>query len=123
MDSVLDDTTQDTSARPAAAPAPSELEQLEARAGEAARLLKLLSNERRLLLLCRLVGGEATVNTLADAVGLSQSALSQHLAKLREDGLVAYRREGTTLYYRIADRHAERVLELLKDIYCSADCG
>jgi len=101
----------------------SELEQLEARAGEAARLLKLLSNERRLLLLCRLVGGEATVNALADAVGLSQSALSQHLAKLREDGLVAYRREGTTLYYRIADRHAERVLELLKDIYCSAECG
>jgi ArsR family transcriptional regulator, virulence genes transcriptional regulator len=102
--------------------AAQELEQLEARAGEA-RLLKLLSNERRLLLLCRLVGGEATVNALADAVGLSQSALSQHLAKLREDGLVAYRREGTTLYYRISDRHAERVLELLKDMYCSADCG
>jgi DNA-binding transcriptional ArsR family regulator len=122
MGGVLDQATRDD-ARPAAPSGASELEQLEARAGEAARLLKLLSNERRLLVLCRLVGGEATVNALADAVGLSQSALSQHLAKLREDGLVAYRREGTTLHYRIADRHAERVLELLKDMYCSADCG
>lgn len=117
MDTLIDPTV------PAQAAPASELEQLEARAGEAARLLKLLSNERRLLLLCRLVGGEATVNALADAVGLSQSALSQHLAKLREDGLVTFRRDGTTLHYRIADKHAERVLELLKDIYCSPECG
>ena len=97
-------------------------EALEARAGEAARLMKLLSNDRRLLILCRLVGGEMHVGALAASVGLSQSALSQHLAKLRRDGLVAYRRDGTTLHYRLADRNAEQILAVLKDIYCAPGC-
>ena len=55
---------------------------------------------------------------LADAVGLSQSALSQHLAKMREEGLVATRREAQTVFYRIADPNAARLLSLLKNIYC-----
>jgi len=87
---------------------------------EAAQLLKLLANENRLLILCQLVQTpEMSVSELAGAVGLSQSALSQHLAKMRADGLLATRREAQTVFYRIADRNAERLLSLLKDIYCA----
>jgi DNA-binding transcriptional ArsR family regulator len=64
------------------------------------------------------MGNESSVNELAEAVGLSQSALSQHLAKMREDGLLATRREAQTVFYRIADQNAARLLALLKDIYC-----
>src|ERR1700690_2291203 len=89
------------------------------KASEAAQLLKLLANENRLLILCRLaLARELSVNDLADAVGLSQSALSQHLAKMRGDGLLATRREAQTVYYRIADPNAARLLALLKSIYC-----
>jgi DNA-binding transcriptional ArsR family regulator len=92
---------------------------LEQQAGEAARLLKLLANENRLLILCRLVAErEMAVGNLAEAIGLSQSALSQHLAKMREDGLVATRREAQMVFYRIADPNARRILALLKNIYC-----
>jgi ArsR family transcriptional regulator, virulence genes transcriptional regulator len=93
--------------------------ELERKAAEAAGLLKLLANENRLLILCRLaVAREVSVNDLVEAVGLSQSALSQHLAKMREDGLLATRREAQTVFYRIADPNAARLLALLKDIYC-----
>ena len=92
---------------------------LEAKAGEATRFLKLLANEQRLLVLCNLVSnGEMTVNELADAVGLSQSALSQHLGRLRADGFVAFRREAQTLHYRVTDRRAVRLLTTLKKIFC-----
>jgi ArsR family transcriptional regulator, virulence genes transcriptional regulator len=92
---------------------------LQLKAEEAAALLKLLANERRLLLLCLLASTrEMTVGALADAVGISQSALSQHLALLREHGLVACRRDGQTMHYSIADPAAERFLTTLKDIYC-----
>ena len=92
---------------------------LERKAAEAAGLLKLLANENRLLILCRLAAvGEMSVGELADAVDLSQSALSQHLAKMREDGLVATRREAQTVFYRIDDPNAARLLALLKSIYC-----
>jgi ArsR family transcriptional regulator, virulence genes transcriptional regulator len=97
----------------------SELEMLAAQAATAARMLKLLGNENRLLILCSLaVHGEMKVGDIVDAVGLSQSALSQHLALLRADGLVAFRRESQTLYYRVSDPRAARILKLLKDIYC-----
>jgi len=93
--------------------------ELERKAAEAAGLLKLLANENRLLILCRLAAaGEMSVGDLADAVDLSQSALSQHLAKMREDGLVATRREAQTVFYRIDDPNAARLLALLKSIYC-----
>jgi DNA-binding transcriptional ArsR family regulator len=102
-----------------ALPADKNMTQLERKAAEAVALLKLLANENRLLILCRLAAaGEASVGTLADAVELSQSALSQHLAKMRDDGLVATRRDGQTIYYRITDHDAGRLLALLKDIYC-----
>lgn len=97
----------------------SELAGLTKQAAAAARLLKLLGSEGRLLTLCFLAARhEMTVGELVGAVGLSQSALSQHLAKLRYDGLVAFRRESQTLHYRIADPRAARILALLKKIYC-----
>jgi len=93
--------------------------ELESKAAEAAALLKLLANENRLLILCRLtLKVEMAVGDLATAVGLSQSALSQHLARMREEGLVTTRREAQTIFYRIANENAQRLLILLKDIYC-----
>lgn len=98
---------------------PTDLLRLQDKASDAARLLRLLANEKRLLILCLLVArGEMDVTSLAAAVELSQSALSQHLAKMREEGLVAFRRESQTLYYRLEDPRARRVLETLKDIFC-----
>ncbi|HUA53972.1 MAG TPA: metalloregulator ArsR/SmtB family transcription factor [Candidatus Sulfotelmatobacter sp.] len=105
--------------RGAVSPAPALLDAMADKAAEATRLLKLLANQNRLLVLCFLmVRGEMTVGALASAVGLSQSALSQHLARLREDRLVTFRRESQTLYYRLVDARAARVLGVLKDIFC-----
>jgi DNA-binding transcriptional ArsR family regulator len=96
-----------------------DLRGLQENAGQAAQFLKLLSNEHRLLVLCQLVShGEMTVNALAEAVGLSQSALSQHLALLREDGLVAFRREAQTVHYRVSDPRTVRLLQTLKQVFC-----
>ena len=96
-----------------------DVAQLEDKAAEAAEFLKLLANPHRLLILCQLVAErEMSVGQIGDAVGLGQSALSQHLAKLREDGVVATRREAQTVFYRIADKNVARLLALLKDIYC-----
>ncbi len=98
---------------------PTDLMRLQDKAADAARLLRLLANEKRLLILCLLVArGEMDVTSLAGEVELCQSALSQHLAKLREDGLVAFRRESQTIYYRLEDPRAARVLATLKDIFC-----
>ena len=97
----------------------ASLKKLATQAGEAAQLLKLLGHEKRLLVLCFLaVRGEMTVGELVAVAKLSQSALSQHLAKLRADGLVEYRRESQTLHYRVVDQRALRVLQVLKEIYC-----
>ncbi|OYX32350.1 MAG: transcriptional regulator [Caulobacterales bacterium 32-69-10] len=98
-------------------PSPHELSVLEDSAQAAARLLKLLASEPRLLLLCRLVEGEASVGVLAEHASLAQSAASQHLAKMRAEGLVATRREAQTIYYRLDDPHAMRVLDALCEIY------
>ncbi len=97
----------------------SEIEMLAAQAATAARMLKLFGNEYRLLILCFLIAhGEMKVGDLVEAVGLSQSALSQHLALLRKDRLITFRRESQTLHYRISDPRAARILKLLKNIYC-----
>ena len=95
----------------------AELLQLEAHAASAARLMKLMANEQRLILLCRLGEGECSVGDLAAYVGLAQSAASQHLAKLRAEGVVATRREGQTIFYRLADPAAVRVIDTLCGIY------
>ncbi|MFM9276373.1 ArsR/SmtB family transcription factor, partial [Pseudarthrobacter sp. NKDBFgelt] len=78
-----------------------------------------IANERRLVILCRLVErGEANVGDLAEAVGLSSSAVSQHLSILREQGVVGYRRESQTLWYRISDPRIERLFATLHDLFC-----
>jgi DNA-binding transcriptional ArsR family regulator len=92
---------------------------MEQRAADAARLLRMLAHEKRLLVLCHLGGvTEMKVGDLVAAVGLSQSALSQHLALLRDEGLVATRREAQTIHYRLADPKVERVIALLRELYC-----
>lgn len=109
-------------AKPAAVGRPrarTEIELLAAQAADAAHMLKLLGNEHRLLILCFLIAqGEMKVGDLVEAIGLSQSALSQHLSLLREDGLVTFRREAQTLYYRVSDPRASRILKVLKDVFC-----
>lgn len=92
---------------------------MEAQAAEAARVLRLLANEKRLLLLCHLAGeGEVGVNRLAALVALSQPALSQHLARLREDGLVATRRDAQQVFYRLADPRVAALLVAMRGIFC-----
>ncbi len=89
------------------------------RAAEVAALLETLANERRLLILCRLVEtGEATVGMLSEAAGLSQSATSQHLAKMRDENLVTFRRESQTVWYRIADSRLEELFAAVHHIFC-----
>ncbi|WP_240901994.1 metalloregulator ArsR/SmtB family transcription factor [Wenzhouxiangella sp. XN24] len=93
-------------------------EEMRAHADEATRLLKALSNSSRLMVLCSLAKGELTVGQINERVPLSQSALSQHLAVLRRDGLVHTRRSAQTIYYSIADGPAGRLIETLHDIFC-----
>ncbi len=95
--------------------------QFEANAAQAARLLRALANERRLTILCQLADGEVSVGELLPHAGVSQSALSQHLAVLRSEGIVATRREAQTIRYRIADPAAARVVSLLAEIFCPPD--
>ena len=91
----------------------------ETQAREAAGLLKAMSNENRLLLLCHLAeSGELSVGQLVSRIGLGQSALSQHLAKLREEGLVATRKEAQTVFYRVCDPKAGQLVALLHDLFC-----
>ena len=93
---------------------------LEERAEEAAELLASMANPKRLLVLCHLVEGERSVGDLASLAGLSQSALSQHLAKMRLQRLVNTRRDGQTIFYSLASYEVRAVLETLYAIYCSA---
>lgn len=95
-----------------------DLAVFEESAGRAASLLRLLGNEKRLMVLCQLADEELSVGALQDRIGLSQSALSQHLALLRENGIVATRREGQTIHYRIADPAALRVIQTLAELFC-----
>lgn len=90
----------------------------EAKAELAASLLKAMSSPHRLMVLCRLGASEASVGELQADSGLSQSALSQHLAVLRARDLVETRREAQTIYYRLADPAVRQVIETLMNIYC-----
>ena len=97
--------------------------ELGAHAEMAAALLRAMGGKSRLLVLCNLVDGERSVGELQRIVGLSQSALSQHLAVLRRSKLVETRRDAQTIYYRLAGGAASAVLETLHGIYCSASAG
>lgn len=96
-----------------------ELLQLQDKARAASALLKAMSNEHRLLILCRLLGCERSVGELERVVGLSQSALSQHLARLRRDDLVKTRRVAQTIFYSLKGDAVASVLETLYALYCA----
>ena len=94
---------------------------LQERADHVSARLALIANPRRLLILCELAKGERSVGALQRAVGLSQSALSQHLAKLREAGMVDTRREGQTIHYRISDPDVQVLMAALYEAFCKDD--
>jgi DNA-binding transcriptional ArsR family regulator len=100
-----------------------DAEEMREHSEEAARLLKALANSSRLMVLCSLAKGELSVRDINERVPLSQSALSQHLAVLRRDGLVHTRRSAQVIYYRLADGPAGRVIETLHDIFCGKAAG
>ena len=89
----------------------------------AAAFLKILANDRRLMILCELLKGERSVGELEEIVSLSQSALSQHLARLRRSHLVKTRRESQTIYYSIADPGVKKIIGALYDLYCGPSKG
>ena len=95
-----------------------KLKDLEAKAGTVEALLKSVSNRNRLIVLCELMKGERSVGALHSAIGLSQSALSQHLARLRADGVVTTRRESQTIHYSLASYKVRRLIGLLYELYC-----
>lgn len=100
------------------------VEDMQANAAKAARLLKAIGNERRLLILCHLSQGERSVGELERLIGLSQSALSQHLGRLRADNLVTTRRQAQTIFYSLAGRKVPVIMQALYNLYCaSADTG
>ncbi|OIQ97915.1 putative HTH-type transcriptional regulator YgaV [mine drainage metagenome] len=100
-----------------------ELERLQDNARRASALLKAMSNEHRLMILCQLLSSEKSVGELERIVGLSQSALSQHLARLRRDDLVCTRRAAQTIYYSLQGEEIPAVLETLYKIYCGGQDG
>jgi len=101
---------------------PTDLADFESKAIEVADILRALANERRLQVLCVLMErGEASVGTLVERVGISQSALSQHLAKMRSEGLLGFRRDGQTLWYRIADGRVAELMGELYRLFCRRD--
>ena len=95
-----------------------DFEAMRSKAHLASTLLKAMANERRLLILCYLAEGERSVGELEELIGISQSALSQHLARLRRDGLVKTRRSSQTIYYSLAGGEAAAIMETLHGLYC-----
>jgi ArsR family transcriptional regulator, virulence genes transcriptional regulator len=96
-----------------------ESEIMERAADEASGLLKALSNRHRLLIICQLIDSERSVGELAEFLKLRDSAVSQHLALLRKDGLVSARRDAQTIFYSIASEPARDVLKTLYQTYCA----
>lgn len=94
-----------------------DFECITAHAESAVKILKALANKRRLLILCTLTHGEKCVGELEEMIGISQSALSQHLAKLRSDGLVSTRRDAQTIHYMVSSPAVTEMLQSLKNIF------
>ncbi|MEH6472719.1 MAG: metalloregulator ArsR/SmtB family transcription factor [Halopseudomonas sp.] len=94
------------------------IEQMRENASQAAQFLKAIANENRLMILCHLDGKELSVTELNQHLDLSQSALSQHLAVLRRDGLVSTRRESQTIFYSLRGEGAIKVIHSLHDMFC-----
>lgn len=98
--------------------APEDLERLLQQARKASDLLKALSHESRLLILCLLVEGEKSVSELEEIMQMPQAAVSQHLARLRLDRLVHTRRDGRTMYYSIAGEEVSSIVDALYELFC-----
>lgn len=98
-----------------------DVARFEATSPEISTVLKLLSNKHRLLTVCHLTQGELSVGSLENRLGISQSSLSQHLARLRERGVVEFRKESTTVYYRIADPSVKQLINVLYQLYCTEE--
>jgi DNA-binding transcriptional ArsR family regulator len=98
-----------------------DIRRIEENARRASTLLKSMSNQHRLMILCQLVPGEKCVGDLEKIIGLSQSALSQHLARLRRDGLVSTRRSAQTIFYSLAGEEASSVIETIYSLYCGQE--
>lgn len=95
---------------------------LAAKAEEVAATLAAMANPKRLLVMCTLLNGERSVGDLAEIVDLTPAALSQHLGKMRALRLVSTRRDGQTIYYSLASKEVQAVLETLYKVYCAPDC-
>ncbi|WP_422026877.1 ArsR/SmtB family transcription factor [Roseovarius sp.] len=96
----------------------AELDRMVQSATEAAAFLKAISHEGRMMILCHLTTGEKSVTELEELLSARQAAVSQQLARLRAEGLVAPRREGKTIYYRLTDDRAIRILDTVHDLFC-----
>ena len=101
----------------------THMDELDARAADVAAVLALMANPHRLRILCRIAEREASVGVLVAEVGLSQSAVSQHLAKLREGGIVTTRREAQTIYYSLGTEEIRAIMNALYDVFCAQKAG
>lgn len=97
-----------------------DLEQMSQSAGRASALMKTLGHRDRLMILCHLAGGEKSVGQIAELLEISQSPLSQHLSRMRKEGLVETRREAQTIYYSLKSGEAARIVEVLYELFCEA---
>jgi len=98
-----------------------EMDRMVDNATRASNFLKAISHEGRLMILCHLVSGEKSVTELEELISARQAAVSQQLSRLRLEGLVIPRREGKTIYYRLADHRPRRMLEVVYDLFCNDD--
>jgi DNA-binding transcriptional ArsR family regulator len=110
---------QSTLALHSQVPVNLSLARLQKRAGHAATLLKVMANPNRLIILCQLAEGEKAVGELERVVGLSQSALSQHLSVLRQQGVVTTRRSAQSIFYSLASKEVETIMVALHDVFCA----
>jgi DNA-binding transcriptional ArsR family regulator len=95
-----------------------DLDKMQRSASDVSDLLKLLGHPDRLMVLCQLKFGEQSVGELSRNVGIKQSPLSQHLARMRHEGVVTSRRDAQTMYYSIADDKVAKVVGVLYELYC-----
>ena len=98
-----------------------DLEQMTQAADKASALMKTLGHKGRLMVLCQLASGEKSVGNLSESLGIPQSPLSQHLSRMRKEGLVSTRREAQTIYYSLAADEAGKIIECLYGLYCAPD--
>ncbi len=94
------------------------MQEMKEKAKDVADLLKILSNENRLLILCELISGAKSVNSMLESLQISQSGISQHLAILKANGLVDYEKKAQTVYYSIKDQKVVALMSSIKELYC-----